>query len=178
MRSAGRTKPRSHARLCRAADVATRCANEGVGCECGSALPLDRALPLLLMSVGQRFFAVREGVLSDLSMHHWHGLLPRPCPAGGSPASAYPALELVPRRSPRLSIRALASSAVYGVNFYEFANGCFICRWLAPPRVPTCEAPMGFGPSLHRSRLQSAAAGKKGARCRAMTDAHRQWISV
>ncbi len=115
-----------------------------------------------------------EGVLSDLSMHHWHGLLPRPCPAGGSPASAYPALELVPRRSPRLSMRALASSAVYGVNFYGFANGCFICRWLARPRVPTCEAPMGFGPSLHRSRLQPPAAGKKGARCRAMTDAHRQ----
>jgi len=136
-------------------------ANEGVGCECGSALPLDRALPLLLMPVGQRFFAVREGVLSDLSMHHWHELLPRPCPAGGSPASAYPALELVPRRSPRLSVRESALPAVYSVNFYEFANGCLICHWLAP-RVPTCEAPMGFGPSLHRSRLQPPAAGKRG----------------
>src|SRR6476660_3177771 len=108
MRSAGSTRPRSHASLCHAADAAARCANEGVGCECGSALPLDRALPLLLMPVGKRFSAVREGVLSDLSMHRWHGPLPRPCPAGGSPASAYPALELVPRRSLRLSMREVS----------------------------------------------------------------------
>jgi hypothetical protein len=32
-----------------------------------------------------------------------------------------------------------ALSAVYSMNFYEFANGCFICRWLARPHVPTCE---------------------------------------
>ena len=44
---------------------------------------------------------------------------------------AYPALELVPRRSPRLSMRESSLSAVYSVNFYEFANSCLICHWLA-----------------------------------------------